>query len=45
MKAMLDPKRAMPKNPPKPPVVEVLHHGLPADRKGATGGLAPQGNV
>ena len=25
MKPMLDPKRDMPKNPPKPPVVEVLH--------------------
>ena len=25
MKAMLDPKRDMPKNPPKPPVVEVPH--------------------
>lgn len=25
MKPMLDPKRDMPKNPPKPPVVEVPH--------------------
>ena len=25
MKPMLDPKRDMPKNPPKPPIVEVPH--------------------